>query len=126
MIIERATYCVFFSFSLQKLSTEHVAPMKFSRNRYAAAVLDDKIYVVGGGTKDTNQIKFLRSAECYDPKSKKWTTIADMIHPRNDFAVVKWNGMLYAMGGHETVEHYDPTKNLWTEVNIFSVEKINS
>lgn len=92
--------------------------MQFNRCKYACTLLNKKIYVVGG---ESYANILQRSAECYDTENGYWTGIADMIYPRADFAVVEWNGMLYAMGAQSAIEQYNPTKNTWTEVIAFQI-----
>lgn len=115
---------VFLRFSLETMTVVHIASMQFRRASYAATVWNEKVYVAGGNSSDFNGR--LRSVECYDLVSEEWTRIADMIYPRDFFAIVGWNGMLYAMGCHATVERYNPMRNEWTEVNIFSIDSSNS
>lgn len=89
------------------------APMMQRRYKYAAAVMNDRIYVAGGEFDPNTQ---LDSVECYDPVRNKWVQLANMNHPRSLFALVECDGTLYAMGHHESVERYDSLGNNWTDV----------
>lgn len=89
--------------------------MQYGRYNYATVAMDGKIYVAGGQP-DNNS--YLCSAECYDPIDRKWTKIANMIHPRATFGFAQRNGKLYAFGHHKSIESYDPIRDVWTEVRL--------
>ena len=82
-----------------------------------AAELDGKIYYVGGSTNDAFSLT---------PLLKK--TEANMLTARQELGLVGINGLLYAMGGddslgggpHETniIEVYNTTTNVWTTSKI--------
>lgn len=84
-----------------------------ARYKYGAAVLGGRIYVAGG---KSDIDKNLSSVECYNPQEDKWTPVAEMNHPREDFALVAMSGYLYALGYDRTVERYDLKTNSWTVV----------
>ncbi|XP_077984881.1 kelch-like protein 18 [Glandiceps talaboti] len=92
-----------------------VASMNTLRSGVGVAVIDGKIYAVGGhdGT------QYLNSVECYDPASKRWKYVASMTRSRRYVAVGTLNGLLYAVGGYtgtlvlDDVEVYDPRTNQW-------------
>lgn len=86
----------------------------------AVAVVDGKIYTVGG----TNDQPGLSTVEAYDPAADKWTVKAPMPTPRLRHAVCVVNGKIYAIGGtpHNggndvlaAVEEYDPATDTWTK-----------
>ena len=86
----------------------------------AVAVVDGKIYAVGG----TNDQAGLSTVEAYDPVADKWTVKAPMPTPRLRHAVCVVNGKIYAIGGtpHNqgndvlaAVEEYDPATDTWTK-----------
>lgn len=89
--------------------------MGFGRFAYSATVMDGKIYVAGG---QISVDSYLKAVECYDPVVDEWTQIANMNYPRKSFGLVGKNGILYAMGHHETIERYDPFQKTWTVVKI--------
>ena len=53
--------------------------MKVARGRVAVAVLNNKLYAVGGSDGHTE----LRSVECYDPETNKWSFVAEMLQERS-------------------------------------------
>lgn len=93
----------------------------FNLRQYAGtAVLDGKIYVVGGDTGGSgDRATLLR----YDPALNTWTTLAPMpLGARFGLGAAAMNGKLYAVGGTTVagatalnrVEEYDPVSNTWT------------
>jgi len=66
------------------------APMPTGRCQFAAAVLDGKIYAVGGaGAQD-----YLDTVEEYDPATDRWTTKAPMPTARRELGVAVVNAKL--------------------------------
>ncbi len=57
---------------------EPIPKMNTSRAWHAVAVVDKRIYVMGGFD-GTNR---LRSVECYDPDTQEWTFISQMKRER--------------------------------------------
>jgi type 1 glutamine amidotransferase len=93
------------------------APMPTERAEVGAAVVDDKIYVVGAfsGATDAN--------EAYDPASDRWQTLAPLPRPLNHLCAAGLDGVLYVIGGFDPTNAnrpvdstfaYDPATNTWT------------
>ena len=87
--------------------------MPTSRRYLGSAVIDGKIYVIGGygGSYRTEN-------ECYDPATDSWTTMTPMPTGRNGAAVVALDGKIYVIGGNDgsvldVNEVYDPVTNSW-------------
>jgi N-acetylneuraminic acid mutarotase len=86
----------------------------------AAAVVDGKIYVIGG------RIPFgggSNSNEQYDPVTDTWTTKAILPDFRYGLAAAAVNGKVYTIGGsggstytdlNDVVREYDPAMDTWT------------
>lgn len=99
-------------------SWSYVAPMQSQRCSAGVAVLQGKLYAVGG----RDGASCLRTVECYDPLTNKWTMCASMTRRRGGVGVAVTNGFLYAMGGQDApannpaasrfdcVERYDPSE----------------
>lgn len=94
--------------------------MSYKRCYLATAVLDDKIYALGGHQgKGTARLK---SAEVYNPSTNQWDDIADMRCARSDFAAVAYKGTIIAIGGFNgdeqlsSIEQYDPQSDTWTMI----------
>lgn len=90
--------------------------MPSPRYGFGTAVVNNKIYVIGG----TDGINYMSEVLEYDPATDTWTRKADMPTPRSDLAVAAWNGKIYALGGHSSLaiydknEAYDPSSDTWT------------
>ena len=96
------------------------ADMPTPRWSPTSAVVNGKIYVIGGSTSEPGD-KVLSTVEEYDPVTDTWTTKADMPTARGwtspSSAVV--DGKIFVIGGWDgsktisTVEEYDPTTDTW-------------
>ena len=71
-------------YDLAAKSWEAVAPMGTARFAPAAAVLEDKLYAVGGYNDDES---ILSSVERYDPALDAWEAVAPMGEERDGLAV---------------------------------------
>lgn len=61
-------------YDLRANTWNHVASMSGRRLQFGVAVVDGRLYVVGG----RDGLKTLNTVECYDIKSKTWTTLPPM------------------------------------------------
>lgn len=84
------------------------------------AVVDGKIYAIGGGPDITGG--YLSTVEKYDPTTDTWTRKANMPTARNGHAIAMLDGKIYVIGGEPraqaslaTVEEYDPATDTWTQ-----------
>lgn len=95
-------------------------PMREARAGLAAAVVNGKIYAIGGYKGET----VFNIVEEYDPVNNSWTTKTSMRIARAGLAAAVVNDKIYAIGGYEggrvfatrvfdTVEEYDPSTNTW-------------
>ena len=94
------------------------ADMPTPRRCMPAAVLDGKIYIIGGNPDKTGGLK---TVEVYDPATDTWTTKTPMPTTRGGMGIGVVNGKIYAIGGmthpsgsFNTVEEYDPATDTWT------------
>jgi RNA polymerase sigma factor (sigma-70 family) len=104
------------------------ADMPTARCWSGAAVVDGKIYVIGGSMNRDPDIDSVyppttAAVEEYDPATDTWTRKADMPTSRAFFATSVVDGIIYAIGGWtglnvgrflSTVEAYDPATDTWT------------
>jgi N-acetylneuraminic acid mutarotase len=83
------------------------------------------LYVAGGEIPRGRGVaaEVSNSVIVYDPGSKNWTTVAQMLTRRTRLRLVATENHLYAIGGFtqaykglESVERYDPGSNTWTKV----------
>jgi N-acetylneuraminic acid mutarotase len=90
-------------------------PMPTARGGLGTAVLNGKIYAIGGLNGDVT----LNTTQEYNPVTNKWTNKTPMPTPRSGFAIAVYNNKIYVIGG--TVgngyvgnnEVYDPISNTW-------------
>ncbi|XP_056389057.1 actin-binding protein IPP isoform X1 [Hyla sarda] len=122
----RALSCVerFDTFS-QYWST--VSSLHQARSGMSAAVLEGRIYVVGG-EKDS---MIFDCVECYDPVTKQWSAVPSMNQPRCGLGVCSCHGAIYAMGGWvgaeigNGIERFSPEDNAWQIVGQMAVPRYN-
>lgn len=119
----------------QNDSWKALAPLPTRRGSAVAAVVGDKIYVIGGvttptgaedqGISPTRPQLCLGTVEEYDPAANTWRERTPMPTPRNHAAVGVVNGRIYVIGGRvgaafiglasdiSVVEEYDPAADTW-------------
>jgi len=90
------------------------ASMPTARYGLAAAVVNNKIYAIGGWNGS-----YLATVEEYDPATNIWTAKANMPTARYYLAAAAVSNKIYAIGGYNgsslaTVEEYDPATDTWT------------
>ncbi|GBP07569.1 Influenza virus NS1A-binding protein homolog [Eumeta japonica] len=92
-----------------------MAPMSVPRRALGVAVMRGRIYAVGGGNGDDDE---LASGEVYDPRTDTWTPIAPMRTARYGLVLAALNDKLYAFGGvnQSSIEAYDPEADEWAVV----------
>jgi N-acetylneuraminic acid mutarotase len=103
------------------------ASMPSARTEVAGAVLDGKIYVIGGfeeGGKATNIV------EVYDPQTDTWDRTSPLPIPLEHTAASTYNGKLFVVGGYTVIDDkrtptdklfsYDPSTNEWKELKSMS------
>jgi N-acetylneuraminic acid mutarotase len=97
------------------------ADMKIPRGGLSTAVVDGKIYAIGGITRVGGLPQTLLTVEVYDPATNKWTERAAMPTKRFSLSTAVVNGKIYAIGGRtfnlyfSSVEVYDPKADKWTK-----------
>ncbi len=90
--------------------------MPTPRASFATAVVDGKIYCIGGttGFKD-GQVMVSSVNEVYDPATDTWVTKTDMPTPRVGVTASVVDDKIYLFGGNSNVtEVYDPATGTWT------------
>jgi hypothetical protein len=95
-------------------------PMPTPRKGMAVAVLDGKIWVIGGrsmGHHGCDQV------EVYDPQQNLWSTQYPEIQYKREYATAQvWEGKIFLFGGRKqsmlvaAVEMYDPAVGAWQTV----------
>ena len=114
----------------QDRGTWHAAaPLPTKRTEVAAAMLEGKIYVVGGfekpGVGNLLNFAITPSVEMYDPVTDRWTPKTPMPVGLHHVGIGVVDGRLYVIGGYSrsglsvwspvaTVYAYDPVTDTWT------------
>jgi len=87
-------------------------------NAPAAAMLDGRIYLIGGFGTDTNVP--VADVHVYDTATRTWGRAASLPAPRGGHSAVVLDGKIHVVGGGNSkstiADHdvYDPAKNAWT------------
>jgi N-acetylneuraminic acid mutarotase len=124
------------SVSVAENSWVSKAPMQQARTGLGVAVVNDKIFAIGGctisgfmpsitgfvvlGYRDLEELgAFVGETEEYDPDADDWTTRASMPTPRILFATAVYQNKIYCVGGKTSGgltgvnEVYDPATDTW-------------
>lgn len=123
---EDTTLTEVFDISTGRWSRATAAPT--ARNSAASAVIDGKIYVVGGRQAIKQPDGSLRQVnvptlEVFDPATGQWTTRAPMPQAQGGLAAAAHAGKLFVFGGEQWVPEqrvfseswvYDPAADRWS------------
>ena len=108
---------------------EVVTQLPTKRWEFATAVVEDKIYLIGGSPFENHAGPFgLSTVEIYDTQTNTWQRGADMPTPRTNAKAAVVNGTIYVFGGYNSkdkflqnwkmadhVEAYDPLTDTWIQ-----------
>jgi N-acetylneuraminic acid mutarotase len=88
------------------------APMHEARSNLGVAVVDGKIYAIGGVLESG---AVTGTNEEYYPETDTWTFKGSMPTPRSDFSVEVYKNKIYCIGGAsgDVNEVYDPATDTW-------------
>lgn len=101
------------------------------RNSFATAVVDGKIYVIGGSIHDKKLDRDVATGlvEVYDPLTNRWEKRADMPTERGETDAVVVDGKIYVLGGYtwlraprlaprfvRSIEEYNPKTDQWHQL----------
>jgi hypothetical protein len=98
--------------SIGENSWAEKTPMQVARSQLGAAVVDGKIYAIGG----TADGKVVGINEQYNPLVAAWTFKAPMPTPSNAFTPVVYQNKIYCIGA-QVNEVYDPANDSWETKN---------
>jgi N-acetylneuraminic acid mutarotase len=97
---------------------EYKSSMLTPRSRFGTAVVDGKIYTIGGWWTPVMGIWTKSNAtEAYDPATDTWTRLSRMPTARGEVALAVLDRKIYAMGGSggwDVIEIYDVDTDTWT------------
>jgi N-acetylneuraminic acid mutarotase len=92
------------------------APMHEARSGLGVAVVNGKIYAIGG----TSSNGFRATNEEYDPATNTWASKEPMPTPRSAFGIAVYQNKIYCIGGYVegfsttgVNEVYDPASDTW-------------
>lgn len=102
------------------------APLPTPRGALAVAVVDGKIYAMGGERLRASGIKRafepIADVAAYDPKKDSWEVLSPMRYRRDHLMVGAIGGRIYAVGGRDRpnltlqhVEEFNPATGRWSE-----------
>ena len=108
---------------------ELITQLPTKRWEFSTAVVDDKVYLIGGSLFENRAGPFgLSTLEVYDTQTNTWQRGADMPTPRTNAKAAVVNGTIYVFGGYHSkdkflqnwkmadhVEAYDPRTDTWTQ-----------
>ncbi len=93
------------------------APMQQARAGHGVAVVNGKIYAIGGYV---SYHEFVNSTEEYNPETDTWTYKASIPTPRSSFGIAVYQNKIYCIGGviingsiTGVNEAYDPATDTW-------------
>ena len=114
-----------------------ISELPTQRRGFATAVVDGKIYLIGGTPLQNRRGPYgLSTVEVYDPKTNSWEQVADMPTPRASTETAVINGTIYVCGGYngadnrlvnlkflDIVEAYDPQTDTWVRKQGMSIPR---
>ena len=102
-----------------------LAPLPAARNHIGAAVIDGKIYAVGGQQLQDQAADYRDEVDVYDPSTDRWTAVASLPVPRSHItnATMVRDGKILVLGGQTNgqdklnhVTEYDPAADRWSSL----------
>lgn len=117
---------------------ELITDIPTKREDFSTAVVDGRIYLIGGTLIENRKGPFGMSlVEIYDPENDSWGKGADMPTARAKPTTAVIDGRIYVMGGYsgidghgenfkilKTVEVYDPLTDTWEGKKDMSIRRI--
>ncbi len=136
---------VFFIFLLMRMESfageewKVITEISTKRTAFATAVVEDKIYLIGGTLfKNPDGPYGISTVEVYDPQNNTWRRLTDMPTPRQGARAVVVNGTIYVFGGYSSkdrliknwklplhTEAYNPQTDTWTQKKDMPISRIN-
>lgn len=100
------------------------APMPTQRDHLSSAVVEDKIFVIGGRQPLERELyKDLDVNEMYDPQKDSWTSLEPLPTNRSGLAASAIDSSIYVLGGESTKKTFDNNERYDTVTNTWSTER---
>lgn len=112
-------------YDLREEKWYQAAEMPTRRCRAGVAVLNDKVYAIGG----FNGSLRVRTVDIYDPKTDQWSSCCSMEARRSTLGVAVLNNCIYAVGGFDgstglnSAEVYDLMTQEWRMIASMSTRR---
>jgi len=94
------------------------ATMPTPRDHAASAVIDEKLYVIGG--RQSHLANTIGNNEVYDPKTDSWSVLEPMPTPRGGGTASVLNNTIFVFGGEDDQKAYDENEHYVPGVGWFS------
>jgi len=110
------------AFDTRTNSWQTKAPMPTAREHLSSAVVEDKLYVIGGRV--MTMALNLGANEVYDPKTNSWEILEEMPSPRGGLTSSAINGTIFVFGGESPFgtfnqnEQYIPNQGWQTHMQM--------
>jgi N-acetylneuraminic acid mutarotase len=111
------------------------APMLTARAYLGVAVVNGKIYAIGGssasetGSCSTGQSyggQEVNTNEMYDPSSNSWLTESPMPTARASFSIAVYQNLIYCIGGYSTLTSFNPQVTPFPYFDVAANEVYNT
>ena len=116
---------------------ERITQLPTKRWEFSTAVVEDKIYLIGGSLFENHGGPFgLSTVEVYDTQTNTWERVADIPTPRTNAKAAVVDGTIYVFGGYNSkdnflenwkmadhIEAYDPLTDTWTRKNEMPISR---
>ena len=113
-----------------------ISELPTQRAEFATAVVDSKIYLIGGTLFENNRDGpfGMSLVEVYDPEANTWQRLADMPTVRSSATAAVVDGKIYVLAGQvgkrgvhpkslKVVEMYDPQTDTWVRKQDMSLRR---
>jgi N-acetylneuraminic acid mutarotase len=105
-----------------------MAPMPTGRNSFATAVLDGRIYAMGGDDGPPNGGHLVKTVEVYDPPANRWSRAADLPLALAAINAAAVNDAIYVFGDYPgsrgQVFRYTPATDSWDVIQPPSAPRL--
>lgn len=118
---------IYYNNTLSNYQSSYISPMQIKRCLHSAHILSNNLILVAGGYND--EMGSLKNCEIYNTETNVWSEIAPMKNKRTNFALIRYQQKMLAIGGyeeiktkcgsivkkyHKNIEFYDINENKWT------------